>query len=108
MKTLQASGTYVYDTYSLILSFIDNHAITLDGLSRNDMLELQSCINLMLSSNEDTTLDLKGIVQSIYLSGNNDGKLDDDIVTDYVNQILEVSNGQFCKCPSTLSIQSNS
>jgi aerobic-type carbon monoxide dehydrogenase small subunit (CoxS/CutS family) len=107
MRTIQTAGTYVYDCYTLILSFTDNHAITLDGLSREDMLELQSCVNLMLSSDENTTLDLRGIVQSIYLSGNTNDKLDDDVVTDYVNQILEVSNGQFCRCPSTSPIQSN-
>lgn len=53
MKEIQVAGCYDCESYSLIISFSSNHAITLDGLSEEDMLELQSCINLMLRKDDE-------------------------------------------------------
>jgi hypothetical protein len=48
MTAIQTSGSFDGDYYSLIIAFNDQHAITIDALSKEDMLELQSCINCML------------------------------------------------------------
>jgi hypothetical protein len=49
VKIIQACGSSNYkdDDYSLSIGF-EQHAITLDGLCKQDLLELQSCINCML------------------------------------------------------------
>jgi hypothetical protein len=52
MRTIQTCGGMCDDEYSITVAF-ENHAITLDGLSREDMLELQSCIDCMLMEDED-------------------------------------------------------
>lgn len=53
----------------------------------------------------ETYSDLKEIVKSIYIASNHKNEdLSDEVVEDYVNQILEVVNRHFCKCPpSTLT-----
>jgi hypothetical protein len=53
MKSIQTCGTSdrKNDEYSLTIAF-EKHAITLDGLSKEDMLELQSCIDCMLFEEE--------------------------------------------------------
>lgn len=53
MRTIQTCGSSdpINDEYSLTIGF-EKQAITLDGLSKEDMLELQSCINCMLFEEE--------------------------------------------------------
>ena len=48
MRTIQTSGTYDDEFYTLNIAFNDNHVVTIDGLSKEDMLELQSCIECLL------------------------------------------------------------
>ena len=56
LKPIQTCGSYSEDDgYSLTLAFTDQHAITFDGLSHEDMLELKSCIDCMISEDEDGT-----------------------------------------------------
>ena len=45
---IQTAGTFDGECYSLIIGFQDSYAITLDGLSKEDMLELKSCVDCML------------------------------------------------------------
>lgn len=46
---IQTCGSYHPDEdYTLTISFNDYHTITLDGLTKEDMLELKSCIDCML------------------------------------------------------------
>jgi len=46
---IQTAGTFDGECYSLIIGFRESeHAISLDGLSKEDMLELKSCIDCML------------------------------------------------------------
>jgi hypothetical protein len=53
-STIQTAGTFDGEYYSLIIGFRkSDHAITLDGLSKGDMLELKSCIDCMLLGEED-------------------------------------------------------
>jgi hypothetical protein len=52
-KRIQTSGTYDGEFYSLNIAFTDQHAINLDGLSYEDMLQLQSCIDCMLMEDEN-------------------------------------------------------
>jgi hypothetical protein len=49
VKIIQTCGSSNYedDEYSLCIGF-EQHAITIDGLCKQDLLELQSCINCML------------------------------------------------------------
>lgn len=53
MKTIQTSGTFDEEFYTLNIAFNDNHVVTLDGLSDEDMLELRSCIDCMLMEDEN-------------------------------------------------------
>jgi hypothetical protein len=52
MRTIQTCGGMCDDEYSITVAF-EKHAITLDGLSKEDMIELQSCIDSMLMEDED-------------------------------------------------------
>jgi hypothetical protein len=49
MRTIQTCGSFNpdEDEYSLTIAF-EKQAITLDGLSKDDVLELKSCIDCML------------------------------------------------------------
>lgn len=51
---IQTTGSFDKneDLYSLSVCF-ENHSITLDGLSKEDMKELQSCVNILLEINEE-------------------------------------------------------
>lgn len=53
MRRIQTCGSSNHedDEYSLTIGF-ERHAITLDGLSKEDMLDLQSCIDCMLFEEE--------------------------------------------------------
>lgn len=42
---IQTAATFNGDYYSLIIAFTDQHAINIDGLSHEDMLQLKSCID---------------------------------------------------------------
>ncbi len=48
-KTIQTCGTYDGEYYSITVAIGDTHAVTLDGLSKEDMLELKSCIDCIIS-----------------------------------------------------------
>ena len=48
LKPIQTSGTYDGEVYSLNVAFTDQHVVSLEGLSHEDMLELKSCIDCML------------------------------------------------------------
>ena len=54
MRTIQTCGSCNpdEDEYSLTIAF-EKQAITLDGLSKDDMLELKSCIDCMLFEEEN-------------------------------------------------------
>jgi uncharacterized membrane protein len=49
---IQTCGSYDGEFYSITISYNNYHTTTLDGLSEEDMLELQSCINCMLIEDE--------------------------------------------------------
>jgi len=53
MKRIQTSGTYDGEFYLLNIAFNDNHVVTLDGLSEEDMLELKSCIDCMIMEDDN-------------------------------------------------------
>lgn len=48
MRTIQTSGSYDEEFYSVNVAFNDQHVVTLEGLSKEDMLELKSCIDCMI------------------------------------------------------------
>lgn len=48
MTNFQVAGTYDGEYFSVIISMSDKHAVSLEGLSRDDMIELRSCIECML------------------------------------------------------------
>ena len=52
-ETIQTCGGFDGEVYSLTIAFTDQHAINLDGLSYEDMLQLKSCIDCMLMKDED-------------------------------------------------------
>jgi hypothetical protein len=52
MRTIQTCGGMCDGDYSITVAF-EKHAISLEGLSKEDMLELQSCIDCMLMEDDD-------------------------------------------------------
>jgi hypothetical protein len=52
MRIIQTCGGFDGEVYNITVAF-EKHAVTLDGLSREDMLDLQSCIDCMLMEDED-------------------------------------------------------
>ena len=48
LNPIQTCGGFDGDVYNITICFTDIHCITLDGLSKEDMLELKSCIDCML------------------------------------------------------------
>ena len=54
MRTIQTCGSSNpdEDEYSLTIAF-EKQAITLDGLSKDDVLEIKSCIDCMLFEEEN-------------------------------------------------------
>ena len=52
-RRIQTSGTYDGEFYTLNISFNDYHVVTLDGLSKEDVEELQSCLNCMIMEDEN-------------------------------------------------------
>ena len=59
MRTIQTCGSCnpEEDEYSLTIAF-EKQAITLDGLSKDDMLELKSCIDCILFEEENDGIGL--------------------------------------------------
>jgi|LakMenEpi03Aug12_release.lakeMendotaPanAssembly.Ray.scaffolds.fasta_scaffold3017984_2 hypothetical protein len=55
---IQTCGSFDGEFYSITISYNNFHTTTIDGLSKEDMLELQSCVNCMLIEDE---LDGSGI-----------------------------------------------
>jgi hypothetical protein len=53
MRTIQTCGTYNGEYYSVLVAIGDAHAVTLEGLSHEDILQLKSCIDCMLLEDED-------------------------------------------------------
>ena len=53
MLKVQTSGTYDGEVYNLNIAFTDQHVVSLEGLSYEDMLELKSCVDCMLMEDED-------------------------------------------------------
>jgi hypothetical protein len=49
---IQTSGTMDGEFYALNIAFNDYHVVTLDGLSKEDMEELKSCIDCMIMEDE--------------------------------------------------------
>lgn len=47
-RKIQTSGTMDEEFYTLNIAFNEYHVVTLDGLSKEDMLELKSCIDCMI------------------------------------------------------------
>ena len=54
-RRIQTSGSYDGEFYSLNIAFNDCNVVTLDGLSHEDMLELQSCIDCMIMEDDNGT-----------------------------------------------------
>lgn len=49
MNIIQTCGFYNPDDgYSICIALSDRHTITMDGLSKDDMLDLKSCIDCMI------------------------------------------------------------
>jgi hypothetical protein len=48
LKPIQTCGGFDGETYSISISFTDQHVVTLDGLSHEDMIQLKSCIDCMI------------------------------------------------------------
>jgi hypothetical protein len=57
MRTIQTCGGFDGDFYNITVAF-EKQAITLDGLSKDDMLELKSCIDCMLLEEETNGIGL--------------------------------------------------
>lgn len=53
MLSIQTSGVFDGEVYSLNVAFTNQHVVSLEGLSHEDMLELKSCIDCMLMEDED-------------------------------------------------------
>ena len=52
-RRIQTSGSFDGEFYTLNISFNDYNVVSLDGLSKEDVEELQSCLNCMLMEDED-------------------------------------------------------
>lgn len=55
MTTFQTTGSFdvAYETFTISISPNDNHLISLDGLSVEDMKNLKDLIDILLESFED-------------------------------------------------------
>ena len=52
MNKIQTSGSYDGECYTSNVAFNDFHVMTLDGLSREDLNELASCVTAMMSEED--------------------------------------------------------
>ena len=57
MRTIQTCGGFDGDFYNITVAF-EKQSITLDGLSKDDMLEIKSCIDCMLFEEENDGIGL--------------------------------------------------
>ena len=57
MRTIQTCGGFDGDFYNITVAF-EKQAITLDGLSKDDMLEIKSCIDCILFEEESDDVGL--------------------------------------------------
>ena len=48
MNRISTSGSYDGECYTINVAFNDFHVMTLDGISREDLFELASCITCMM------------------------------------------------------------
>lgn len=53
MRTIQTTASFDDEFYSLTICFTNEHCVTLDGLSLEDMNELKSCIDCILMEDEN-------------------------------------------------------
>ena len=58
MRTIQTCGGFDGEVYNITICFTDPHCITLDGLSKDDVLELKSCIDCILFEEESDDVGL--------------------------------------------------
>ena len=59
MNKIQTSGSYDGESYAINVAFNDFHVITLDGLSREDLFELASCVTAMMSEEDFNKLTME-------------------------------------------------
>ena len=52
-RRIQTSGSFDGEFYILNIAFNDYHVVTLDGLSKEDIEELQSCLNCMIMEDDN-------------------------------------------------------
>jgi hypothetical protein len=55
MRTIQTCGGFDGEVYNITVAF-EKHAITLDGLSKEDIYEIASCAMCMLPEEDCRTL----------------------------------------------------
>jgi len=56
MNKIQTSGAYDGECYTINIAFNDFHVMTLDGLSKEDLFELASCIAAMMPQEDFSKL----------------------------------------------------
>ena len=59
MNKVQTSGSYDGECYTINVAFNDFHVMTLDGLSREDLFELASCITCMMPQDDFNKLTME-------------------------------------------------
>jgi len=64
-STIAVSGSYDGECYTINVAFNDFHVMTLDGISREDLFELASCITCMMPQEDFSKLTME----------NNDGNV---------------------------------
>lgn len=52
MNRIETSGSYDGESYTINVAFNDFHVMTLDGLGREDLFELASCIAAMMPQDD--------------------------------------------------------
>jgi hypothetical protein len=59
MNKIQTSGAYDGECYTINVAFNDFHVMTLDGLSREDLFELASCITVLMPQDDFNKLTME-------------------------------------------------
>jgi len=59
MNKIQTSGSYDGECYTINVAFNDFHVMTLDGLSREDLFELASCITVLMPQDDFNKLTME-------------------------------------------------
>lgn len=52
MNRIETSGSYDGECYTINVAFNDFHVMTLDGLSREDLFELASCVTALMQEED--------------------------------------------------------